>query len=444
LGRLQARPLFIEVGGTIATNTVWTKANSPYVVTTSIYVADGVVLTIEPGVLVKFTQNTGLYAQGNGQLLAVGTGAEPIVFTSLRDDSQGGDTNGDGAATVPQPGDWYSISGYGILSTLRIEHGLVRYTHSVEANGHLHLLDSTVEQSSGDCLYIYPNSGTAPTINVERTKLHAVNRHGIYLYTHPGTTINLRNNTIDVLGYGTGILLTNVAGAQIADNTIHVADDNEGARGIVLNGVGETLSLTNNTLTRAAEGNAYAGIEVSNARPQLTGNYVHGFEVAVLLNGGYPELSPVYSGNDFSQNKYANSIAVAGELRSGSWTNVGGYLHFVRQTVTIKDNATLTIQPGSVIKFSTSGSLRLGEKSQLIAHGTMTETIVFTSLQDDAYSGDTNGDGGTAAIPMAMEVSRFPSWATGTASRATATFRWSIWRMCCSAFPTKPLMGVAM
>ena len=397
-GRIQARPLSIDVGGTIASNTTWSKANSPYVVTTSVYVADGVVLTIEPGVLVKFAQNTGLYVQGNGQLVAVGTAGEVIVFTSLRDDSQGGDTNGDGAATVPQPGDWYSLSSYGILSSLQLEHTLIRYASSVEANGHLRLHDSTIENNSGDSLYIYPNSGTAPTISVERTTLHTVDRHAISLYNHPGTTVSLRNNTIDVAGYGTGILLTNVVGAQIVENTIHVADDNEGARAIVLNGVGETLSLTNNTLTRAADSKAYAGIEVSNSRPQLTGNQVSGFAVAILLNGGYPEFSPVYAANDFSQNNYANSVAVTGEIRNGSWTSVGGYLHFVRLTVTIKDNATLTIPPGAVIKFSLYGGLRLGEKSQLRAQGTLTQTIVLTSLQDDTHGGDTNGDGG-ATIP---------------------------------------------
>lgn len=42
--------LSIDVGGTIASNTTWSKANGPYIVTTSVYVADGVVLTIEPGV----------------------------------------------------------------------------------------------------------------------------------------------------------------------------------------------------------------------------------------------------------------------------------------------------------------------------------------------------------------------------------------------------------
>jgi hypothetical protein len=32
-----------------------------------------------------------------------------VVFTSYYDDNQGGDTNGDGNATVPSSSDWYGI-----------------------------------------------------------------------------------------------------------------------------------------------------------------------------------------------------------------------------------------------------------------------------------------------------------------------------------------------
>ncbi|MFA4890489.1 MAG: hypothetical protein WC587_02560, partial [Candidatus Paceibacterota bacterium] len=53
-----------------------------------------------------------------------------------------------------------------------------------------------------------------------------------------------------------------------------------------------------------------------------------------------------------------------------------------------QDNATLTIEPGAVIKFYNSAGLYFTGNSKIIAKGTAEEPIVFTSFEDDAYGGD--------------------------------------------------------
>ena len=42
------------VSGSISSDTTWTKANSPYRLTGTVFVNSGVILTIEPGVIVDF------------------------------------------------------------------------------------------------------------------------------------------------------------------------------------------------------------------------------------------------------------------------------------------------------------------------------------------------------------------------------------------------------
>jgi hypothetical protein len=82
-----------NVSGFINANTTWTLAGSPYIVVGNALLSQGYTLTIDPGVVVKFDSAKAL--QIDGELHAVGTAADRIVFTSNQ--------------TIPDSGDWGKI-----------------------------------------------------------------------------------------------------------------------------------------------------------------------------------------------------------------------------------------------------------------------------------------------------------------------------------------------
>ena len=151
----------LVLSGTISSNTRW-RGWKLYHVTGDLTVASGVTLTIEPGAVVKFDAGRSLTVAGGATLDAQGTRAQPIVFTSIKDDGHGGDTNGDGDKTQPQPGDWARINANG---TVKMDHCRLYYCSdtgdrgAIQGGGGMVTFDNgEIAHTTYECVRM--NSGT--------------------------------------------------------------------------------------------------------------------------------------------------------------------------------------------------------------------------------------------------------------------------------------------
>lgn len=70
----------------ISSDTTWTKAEGPYVISGDLFVLGGATLTIEPGVSVKLFERSYIDVTYGGLLKTVGTKEEPVVFSSVYDE----------------------------------------------------------------------------------------------------------------------------------------------------------------------------------------------------------------------------------------------------------------------------------------------------------------------------------------------------------------------
>ena len=99
-----------QIGGVLSQDITLSSGDLPYIIEYLVIPA-GITLNIEPGVIIKMEDrytNGSINVQG-GNLIAKGTAENKIYITSLKDDSIGGDTNGDGELTTPAPRSWASI-----------------------------------------------------------------------------------------------------------------------------------------------------------------------------------------------------------------------------------------------------------------------------------------------------------------------------------------------
>jgi hypothetical protein len=290
-----------EVGGPITADTTWTAANSPYIVTTSIDVQQGVVLTIEPGVTVKFDSETRL--QVNGELIARGTKDDLIIFTSNQAD--------------PLPGDW----GY-------IEFTDTAVTTAVDAEGNY--LDGSILQY---CVVEYAGYDTNSAIEVRSLLVdHCTVKNnkarGVYAEgsaTDPSWITNnvVENNTVtEWLECGGGIYAEN---SIVSGNTV----SNNSATGGGLGTYGGGICVVNSSTVSN-------NIVYANVVPYGEGGGIYASESTVINNtvsansvtgddgdgGGIFASGSVVEGNLISNNSAAGPTGDGGGIFSDYQTTV--------------------------------------------------------------------------------------------------------------------------
>ncbi|RMG93248.1 MAG: hypothetical protein D6706_15725, partial [Chloroflexi bacterium] len=137
------------ITGDILTDTVWTKAQSPYQVDViQVRVAPTATLTVEPGVEVRFRQSSQLLVEGN--LVALGTVTQPITFTGTTE------TPGwwDGIRIQGDiQGDIANLNRGSQLAYVTIAYGGNSYANLVLDDAHATVEQSTILGSGGHGIY---------------------------------------------------------------------------------------------------------------------------------------------------------------------------------------------------------------------------------------------------------------------------------------------------
>ena len=172
---------------------------------------EDVVLEIEPGVVIKFPYYSSYWDKRrieiNGAIEAIAELDEKIVFTSIKDDSYGGDTNNDGATSVPEKGDWRSLNyNSSTIDTLNVlKNCIIRYGGSHQGSdlkyGMIKMFSSYVkidscylEQSQNSGIGIFGNSSpeisNCSFVNLTLTPIY------LSMFSNP----EFNNNTMSNVG----------------------------------------------------------------------------------------------------------------------------------------------------------------------------------------------------------------------------------------------------
>lgn len=290
-----------DVSGVISINTTWDAANSPYIVTSTVTVNQGITLTIETGVTVKFNDNQYLYVNGT-------LSADNVVFTT--------------SSGSPAAGKWgyIQVGNSSYAGTATISNSQIQYAQKLHIeNGTATLTSTNISNCSTDGVMV-TNSGV---LNMTGGNISGVVNSGVAVNTGGDVTLNgvgISNSQDN------GIWLNTGSSISITDCSVTLCDypvRYSGPSVVSLNG---TNSFTGNT-------KKFIYIDFSSINSDMT---LPTYPIPVHFSGSFT----VNTGKTFtieSNNilKFPNSnrLDINGTLIANA--NAGEYIYF---TSTRDDN----------------------------------------------------------------------------------------------------------
>jgi hypothetical protein len=224
--------------GALSASETW-DATLSHVLLSHVTVPAGMTLTVEPGAVVKLYQWVELNVAAGGQLIAQGSVAQPVYFTSYRDDTVGGDLLRDGDLTVPAAGDWRWIE---------INDGQATFDHAVLSYG----------------------AGT-----------QSGNWDGTSMLRVDGSTVMTMTNSLIHEGYFGGLMVA--GGVSYLQNSVIAVTER------AIDGQGGTITVLNSTLDANRLGIWHHGANISVQNSLITNSGQAGVHFG--LSGGYVFLA---------------------------------------------------------------------------------------------------------------------------------------------------------
>ncbi|MEM2440329.1 MAG: PKD domain-containing protein [Candidatus Bathyarchaeia archaeon] len=253
-----AKATYVE--GPISVDTVWTLAESPFIVAQNVTIRRGVTLTIEPGVEVRFGGGPFTIIV-NGTLVARGTEEKPIRFTSNKESPEAGDW-----ATIYFNGTGQSPS---ILENCIIEYGV---DGVMVKDGVLTVQKSIIQFNAMSGITILGGS-----VTVRQTTMQD-NKDGVVILG--GNTV-LQNNTV-MLNENGVILQGDLSNSHINVTQNYISSNRNSGVSLLMEKSSSDITIKGNTVSS----NLYGFYVATNVTTVITRNYIYNNDIGAFYEQG--------------------------------------------------------------------------------------------------------------------------------------------------------------